>query len=70
MSFIGPKWSEEKLISYAYAYEQRTQFRRFVKPRIVPKTELPASGGDIKSNIIGFLQSTYQKVLSMEFVGR
>lgn len=40
ISFIGRKWSEEQLIGMAYAFEQRTQVRRSVKPFVVPKTEL------------------------------
>ncbi|KAG9228563.1 glutamyl-tRNA amidotransferase subunit A [Amylocarpus encephaloides] len=40
LSFVGAKWSEETLISYAYAYEQATQTRTKVKPLIVPKTQL------------------------------
>ena len=44
LSFLGRKWSEEKLISYAYAYEQRTHFRRQIKPYLVPKAELGQRG--------------------------
>lgn len=40
LSFIGPKWSEAKLISYAYAFEQRTQARSMVSPYIQPDAEL------------------------------
>lgn len=40
LSFLGPAWSEAELISYAYAYEQRTHVREKVQPYLVPKTEL------------------------------
>lgn len=40
LSFMGDKWSEETLIGYAYAYEQRTQHRNDVLPYIRPNTEL------------------------------
>jgi len=40
LSFLGRRWSEEKLIEMAYAFEQRTNFRSKVKPYKVPKTEL------------------------------
>ncbi|KAF4632066.1 hypothetical protein G7Y89_g6063 [Cudoniella acicularis] len=40
ITFLGPKWSEEKLISYAFAFEQRTHTRLKVNPRVVPKTQL------------------------------
>ena len=28
VSFVGPAWSEARLIGYAYAYEQATKARR------------------------------------------
>ena len=37
---MGPKWSEEALIGFAYAYEQRTHTRNKVQPFIVPNTQL------------------------------
>lgn len=40
ISFLGTKWSEEKLIGYAYAFEQMTKIRENVKPLVQPKTEL------------------------------
>ena len=40
LSFLGAKWSEEKLIGYAYAFEQRTKIREKIRPVIFPKTEL------------------------------
>ncbi|KAL8837505.1 MAG: hypothetical protein Q9170_002498 [Blastenia crenularia] len=40
ISFIGRKWSEEKLISLAYAFEQHTRVRRKMKPYIRPTFEL------------------------------
>lgn len=42
ISFMGAKWSEEKLIGYAYAFEQRSKVREKNSPRpyIVPKTQL------------------------------
>ncbi|KAL2062102.1 hypothetical protein VTL71DRAFT_6368 [Oculimacula yallundae] len=40
ISFIGAKWSEESLIGYAYAFEQRTQVRSQIKPHIAPTKQL------------------------------
>ncbi|MCJ1478029.1 hypothetical protein MMC13_006704 [Lambiella insularis] len=40
ISFIGTAFSEASLISYAYAFEQRTMVRNKVQPFIVPNTEL------------------------------
>ena len=40
LSFFGRKWDEEKLIGYAYAFEQKTRFREKIRPVVVPKTEL------------------------------
>ena len=40
ISFSGAKWSEESLIGFAYAFEQRTLVREKIKPYLVPKTEL------------------------------
>jgi amidase len=39
-SFLGRKWSEAELISYAYAFEQRTMARNKVQPYLVPNIEL------------------------------
>ncbi|POR38290.1 Amidase [Tolypocladium paradoxum] len=43
IGFAGNKWSEESLIGMAFAFEQRTQIRKTIKPFIRPRTEL----GDI-----------------------
>lgn len=40
ISFVGRAWSEEKLISLAYAFEQRTMVRRRVKPYLTSTVEL------------------------------
>ena len=40
LSFLGEKWTEAKLISYAFAYEQRTMTRNKVQPYISPNSEL------------------------------
>ncbi|RFU26394.1 hypothetical protein B7463_g9948, partial [Scytalidium lignicola] len=40
LSFIGDMWSEETLISFAYAYEQRTFTRTKVSPYFIPRTQL------------------------------
>ncbi len=40
LSFMGKAWSEERLISLAYAFEQRTLVRGRVRPYLVPKTEM------------------------------
>lgn len=40
ISFLGKKFSEEKLIGLAYAFEQKTKVGATVEPYIKPKTEL------------------------------
>ncbi|ORY67374.1 amidase [Pseudomassariella vexata] len=40
VSFLGEHWSEEKLIGFAYAFEQRTKVRNTIQPYIQPQTEL------------------------------
>ncbi|PVI01022.1 amidase signature enzyme [Periconia macrospinosa] len=40
ISFSGALWSEEALIGFAYAFEQRTNVRKKVKPYLAPNTEL------------------------------
>ncbi|PNY28634.1 Amidase [Tolypocladium capitatum] len=40
IGFAGDKWSEESLIGMAFAFEQRTQIRKTIKPFIQPQTEL------------------------------
>ena len=40
IAFLGRRWSEERLISLAYAFEQRTQVRRAMKPYVVPTFEI------------------------------
>ena len=46
IAFIGRRWSEETLISLAYAFEQRTMIRKKGKPYIIPTFEL----GDCQTN--------------------
>ena len=45
VAFVGRRWSEETLISLAYAFEQRTMARKRMRPLISPSFEL---GHDIK----------------------
>ncbi len=40
LSFMAERFSEEKLIGLAYAFEQRTQVRNTIEPYIQPTTEL------------------------------
>lgn len=40
IAFAGALWSEEALIGYAYAYEQRSGVRTKVKPYVQPSIEL------------------------------
>lgn len=40
ITFIGDLFSEQQLLKYAYAFEQRTQARRKGQPIIAPHTEL------------------------------
>ena len=46
IAFIGRRWSEETLISLAYAFEQRTMSRTKSNPHIIPTSEL----GDSRVN--------------------
>ena len=46
MVFMGPAWSEAKLLSVGYAYEQRSKLRRaptFAPTVTLGKTALPSS---------------------------
>ncbi|KAI1139215.1 glutamyl-tRNA amidotransferase subunit A [Hypoxylon sp. FL0543] len=40
ISFLGARFTEETLIGFAYAFEQRTRVRDRIVPFIVPRTEL------------------------------
>ncbi|KAI0151669.1 amidase [Xylariaceae sp. FL1272] len=40
ISFLGERFSEEKLVGFAYDFEQRTMVRKTIKPYIEPKTDL------------------------------
>ncbi len=40
LSFVGPAWSEAKLLGYGYAYEQATLWRR--DPQFVERTSVPS----------------------------
>ncbi len=40
LAFVGRRWSEETLISLAYAFEQRTLVRKRMKPLVSPSFEL------------------------------
>ncbi|KAI1287858.1 amidase signature enzyme [Xylaria venustula] len=40
LSFTADKWSDQKLIQYAYAYEQASQRRRELTPIIKPESDL------------------------------
>jgi amidase len=49
--FMGPAWSEAKLLSIGHAYEQRSKLRRppqFLPTVVLGKTALPASGASAK----------------------
>jgi amidase len=37
---MGDKWTEEALIGFAYAYEQRTHIRNKIQPFVQPNTQL------------------------------
>jgi amidase len=37
---LGDKWTEEKLIGIAYAFEQKTKVRQKLMLTVSPKTEL------------------------------
>lgn len=40
IAFVGRRWSEETLISLAYAFEQRTMARQQMRPYVRPTFEL------------------------------
>ena len=40
LAFVGRRWSEETLISFAYAFEQRTMARKRKKPHTLPMFEI------------------------------
>lgn len=40
ISFMAEKWSESKIIGWAYAYEQITNVRSQIKPFITPTVDL------------------------------
>jgi amidase len=46
LSFLGARFTEEKLIGMAYAFEQRTKFRGTIQPYIVPKSGLYGVKGE------------------------
>ncbi|KAH8585361.1 amidase [Bisporella sp. PMI_857] len=46
ISFLGKKFTEERLIGMAYAFEQRTKVRNKVQPYIVPSSELKTHDRD------------------------
>lgn len=74
IAFLGRKWSEESLISFAYAFEQRTMARTNVKPYIRPSFELGNGEGGHPLNTIRMLwgglmhastfQATFQRALA------
>ena len=43
LAFVGRKWSEEKMISLAHAFEQRSKVRNQRKPLIRPVSSLSAA---------------------------
>ncbi|KAF2998479.1 hypothetical protein E8E13_002817 [Curvularia kusanoi] len=51
VSFAGKLWSEESLIGFAYAYEQRSHVRTKVKPYIQPSIELADVVGNKTSKL-------------------
>ena len=53
LAFIGRKWSEETLISLAYAFEQRTMARRLRKPLVRPTIELLQQTAEVSSQFSG-----------------
>lgn len=53
ISFLGRLWSEADLISYAYAFEQRTMVRNNVQPFIAPNIELDQVVGMDLTGVLG-----------------
>ncbi|MCJ1312529.1 hypothetical protein MMC25_006203 [Agyrium rufum] len=53
LAFLGRKWSEEKLLAYAFAFEKQmkaTDRFRQAEPLIMPKTELKEAVDRMRSN--------------------
>ncbi|KAJ6004740.1 hypothetical protein N7540_012539 [Penicillium herquei] len=55
LGFIGEKFSEEKLIKYAYSFERHTQMRKKDRPILAPKTEISWKSTS-SSSFCSFLQ--------------
>ena len=51
IAFVGRQWSEETLISLAYAFEQRTMIRKMRKPYIIPTFELGNNQTPLQSEV-------------------
>jgi amidase len=45
LSFVGPAWSEARLLAYGYAFEQATQWRR--EPRFAVRSSVPPFAASI-----------------------
>jgi amidase len=45
LSFVGPAWSEARLLAYGYAFEQATQWRR--DPQFVTQSSMPPLGASV-----------------------
>ena len=56
LAFVGRRWSEEKLIALAYAFEQRTMMRQKIPPYIAPTFEL-GDQASINSEVARALKS-------------
>ena len=56
----GRKWSEERLISYAYVFEERTNIRKRIKPYLRLKAELWLHGTQGR----GYRSLQAQKILT------
>ena len=76
IAFIGRRWSEETLISLAYAFEQRTLARRKIRPFVSPKFELgqriygPASTPDAQASRYPSVQEVFPQPTMEAIAGR
>lgn len=69
ISFLGERFSEERLIGLAYAFEQRTLARRDVVPYMQPVTELGGCGGDSNGGEKSSPAAFMYVVLAMGYTG-
>ena len=63
IAFVGRQWSEETLISLAYAFEQKTTVRKMRKPYILPTSELGYYPKSLRSTDLKQLSSKTKQAI-------